>query len=177
MDMQVAQQKAQLEMQKLQMEMQKMQAEMQIAMQELGIKRQAAEIDAHMQERKAATEWLTKRGANSPGKLRHEAGDGADHFQVNSGDVRLGTIYKTSGNPSGNQWFWGQWRPERPWPVQRLRPNARGCQGRNFAASWGAWLKVNEDTPTAQLKVSDSARSPQPLKLSPRLGAAGPRRA
>jgi integrase-like protein len=49
-----------------------------------------------------------------------------------------------------------------------------------FAASWGAWLKaagLNEDTPTAQLKVSDSARSPQPLKLSPRLGAARPRRA
>ena len=23
-----------------------------------------------------------------------------------------------------------QWRPERPWPVQHLRPNARGCQGR-----------------------------------------------
>jgi hypothetical protein len=135
-----------------------------------------AEIDAHMQERKAAIEWLTKRGANSPGKLRHEAGDGADHFQVNSGDVRLGTIYKTSGNPAGNQWFWGQWRPERPWPVTPSSECSRMPRP-NFAASWGAWLKVNEDTPTAQLKVSDSARSPQPLKLSPRLGAAGPRRA
>jgi hypothetical protein len=40
-------------------------------------------------------------------KLRHEAGDGADHFQVYSGAVRVGTIYKTSGNPAGNKWFWG----------------------------------------------------------------------
>jgi hypothetical protein len=38
-------------------------------------------------------------------KLRHETGDGADHFQVYTGQVRIGTIYKTSGNPTGNQWF------------------------------------------------------------------------
>ena len=40
-------------------------------------------------------------------KLRHEADDRPDHFQVYSGQVRVGTIYKTSGNPSGNSWFWG----------------------------------------------------------------------
>jgi hypothetical protein len=32
-------------------------------------------------------------------KLRHEADDRPDHFQVYSGQVRVGTIYKTSGNP------------------------------------------------------------------------------
>jgi hypothetical protein len=35
-------------------------------------------------------------------KLRHEADDSLDHFQVYTGQVRIGTIYKTSGNPSGN---------------------------------------------------------------------------
>jgi hypothetical protein len=33
--------------------------------------------------------------------------DSPDHFQVYTGQVRVGTIYKTSGNPTGNQWFWG----------------------------------------------------------------------
>jgi len=33
-------------------------------------------------------------------KLRHEAGDGVDHFQVYTGQVRIGTIYKTSENPA-----------------------------------------------------------------------------
>jgi hypothetical protein len=40
-------------------------------------------------------------------KLRHEADDSPDRFQVYTGQVRIGTIYKTSGNPTGNQWFWG----------------------------------------------------------------------
>jgi hypothetical protein len=40
-------------------------------------------------------------------KLRHEHDAPADHYQVYSGEVRIGTIYKTSGNPSGNEWFWG----------------------------------------------------------------------
>jgi hypothetical protein len=40
-------------------------------------------------------------------KLRHEADASADHFQVYTGQVRVGTIYKTSGNPTGNQWYWG----------------------------------------------------------------------
>jgi hypothetical protein len=40
-------------------------------------------------------------------RLRHEADDRPDHFQVYTGQVRIGTIYKTSGNPAGNQWYWG----------------------------------------------------------------------
>ena len=32
-------------------------------------------------------------------KLRHEANDRPDHFQVYTGQVRIGTIYKISGNP------------------------------------------------------------------------------
>jgi uncharacterized protein (DUF736 family) len=40
-------------------------------------------------------------------KLRHEADDSPEHFRVYTGQVRIGTIYKTSGNPSGKSWFWG----------------------------------------------------------------------
>jgi hypothetical protein len=36
-------------------------------------------------------------------KLRHEADDGAEHFQVYTRQVRIGTIYKASGNPTGNR--------------------------------------------------------------------------
>jgi hypothetical protein len=36
-------------------------------------------------------------------KLRHESDDGPEHFQVYTGQVRIGAIYKTSGN----QWYWG----------------------------------------------------------------------
>jgi hypothetical protein len=36
-------------------------------------------------------------------KLRHEADDSPDRFQVYTGQVLIGTIYKTSGN----KWFWG----------------------------------------------------------------------
>jgi hypothetical protein len=62
-------------------------------------------------------------------KLRHEADASADHYQVYSGTVRVGTIYKTSGNPSGNSWFWGLNGVENgPGPFNG-RPNARGCQG------------------------------------------------
>jgi hypothetical protein len=39
-------------------------------------------------------------------KLRHEAGDGAEHFQVYSGAVRVGTIYRTHQHPGGNEWMW-----------------------------------------------------------------------
>ena len=106
--------------------------------------------------------------------------DSPDHFQVYTGQVRVGTIYKTSGNPTGNQWFWGLNGVENgPGPFNGFVRTLEDAKA-EFAASWGAWLKaagLNEDTPTAQLKVSDSARSPQPLKLSPRLGAARPRRA
>jgi hypothetical protein len=34
-------------------------------------------------------------------KLRHEAGDSADHYQVYSGTVRVGTIYRTHSRPGG----------------------------------------------------------------------------
>jgi hypothetical protein len=36
-------------------------------------------------------------------KLRHEADASPDHYQVYTGQVRIGTIYKASGNPTGNQ--------------------------------------------------------------------------
>ena len=40
-------------------------------------------------------------------RLRHEADESPDRFQAYTGQVRIGTIYKTSGSPTGNQWFWG----------------------------------------------------------------------
>jgi hypothetical protein len=92
-------------------------------------------------------------------KLRHEAGDGADHFQVYSDAVRVGTIYKTSGNPAGNKWFWGLNGVQNgPGPFNGFVRTIEDAKS-EFAASWGAWLKaagLTEDTPTAQLKDSDS---------------------
>jgi hypothetical protein len=40
-------------------------------------------------------------------KFHHESDDGSEHFQVYTGQVRIGTIYKTSSNPAGNRWYWG----------------------------------------------------------------------
>jgi hypothetical protein len=90
-------------------------------------------------------------------KLRHEGSDSSDHFQVYSGTVRVGTIYKTSSNPAGNQWFWGLNGVQNgPGPFNGF---VRTLEDAEFAASWGAWLQaagLNEDAPTAQLKDSDS---------------------
>jgi hypothetical protein len=91
--------------------------------------------------------------------LRHDAGDRPDHFQVYTGQVRIGTIYKTSGNPSGNSWFWGLNGVQNgPGPFNGFVRTLEDAKA-EFAAAWGAWLKaagLNEDTPTAQLKDSDS---------------------
>ena len=78
-----------------------------------------------------------------------------DHFQVYTGQVRVGTIYKTSGNPTGNQWYWGLNGVQNgPGPFNGFVRTLEDAKA-EFAASWGAWLKaagLNEDTPTAQLK-------------------------
>jgi hypothetical protein len=39
--------------------------------------------------------------------LRHDVDASADHFQVYSGQVRIGTIYKTQQEIRGQRWFWG----------------------------------------------------------------------
>jgi hypothetical protein len=89
-------------------------------------------------------------------RLRHEADDSPDHFQVYTGQVRIGTIYKTSGNPSGNSWFWGLNGVQNgPGPFNGFVRTLDDAKA-EFAAAWGAWLKaaeLNEDTPTAQLKT------------------------
>ena len=88
-------------------------------------------------------------------KLRHEADDRPDHFQVYTGQVRIGAIYKTSGN----KWFWGLHGVQNgPGPFNGFVRTLDDAKA-EFAASWGAWLKaagLNEDTPTARLKDSDS---------------------
>ena len=93
-------------------------------------------------------------------KLRHEADASADHFQVYTGQVRVGTIYKTSGNPTGNQWYWGLNGVQNgPGPFNNGFVRTLDDAKAKFAAAWGAWFKaagLNEDTPTAQLKDSDS---------------------
>ena len=91
-------------------------------------------------------------------KLRHEAGDSPDRFQVYTGQVRIGTIYKSSGNPTGNRWYWGLNGVENgPGPFNGFVRTLEDAKAK-FAASWRAWLKaagLNEDTPTAHLKDSD----------------------
>ena len=88
-------------------------------------------------------------------KLRHEADDSPDRFQVYTGQVRIGTIYKTSGN----KWFWRLHGVQNgPGPFNGFVRTLEDAKA-EFAAAWGAWLKaagLNEDTPTAQLKDSDS---------------------
>jgi hypothetical protein len=92
-------------------------------------------------------------------KLRHEAGDGAEHFQVYSGAVRVGTIYRTHQHPGGNEWMWFLNGVQNgPGPFNGFVRTLDDAKA-EFAAAWGAWLKaagLNEDTPTAQLKDSDS---------------------
>jgi hypothetical protein len=75
-------------------------------------------------------------------KLRHEAGDGADHYQVYTGTVRVGTIYKTSGNPARNHWFWELNGVQNgPGPFNGFVRTLEDAKAK-FAASWGAWLKA-----------------------------------
>ena len=93
-------------------------------------------------------------------KLRHEADASADHYQVYTVTARVGTIYKISGNPSGNSWYWGLNGVQNgPGPFNNGFVRTLDDAKAKFAAAWGAWLKaagLNEDTPTAQLKDSDS---------------------
>ena len=34
-------------------------------------------------------------------------GDSADRYQVYSGEVRVGAIYRAHNTPGGDRWFWG----------------------------------------------------------------------
>ena len=65
------------------------------------------------------------------------------------------TVYKTSGN----KWFWGLHGVQNgPGPFNGFVRTLDDAKAQ-FAAAWGAWIKaagLNEDTPTAQLKDSDS---------------------
>jgi hypothetical protein len=75
-------------------------------------------------------------------KLRHEADDSADHFQVYTGQVRIGTIYKSNGNPTGNQWYWGLNGVQNgPGPFNGFVRTLEDAKA-EFAAAWGAWFKA-----------------------------------
>ena len=60
-------------------------------------------------------------------KLRHEAGDSADRYQVYSGEVRVGAIYTTSGNtlPAVSDGIWGLNWCVRTAPVRSTASSAR----------------------------------------------------
>jgi hypothetical protein len=92
-------------------------------------------------------------------KLRHEAGDCADHYQVYSGTARVGTIYRAHHTPGRDRWYWGLNGVQNgPGPFNGFVQTLEEAKA-VFAASWGAWLKaagLSEDTPTAQLKDSES---------------------
>jgi hypothetical protein len=64
---------------------------------------------------------------------------------------------RTSGNPTGNQWYWGLNGVQNgPGPFNGFVRTLEDAKAK-FAASWGGWLKaagLNEDTPTAQLARS-----------------------
>ena len=61
--------------------------------------------------------------------------------------------------PTGNKWFWGLNGVQNgPGPFNGFVRTFEDAKV-DFAASWGTWLKaagLSEDTPTAQLKDSDS---------------------
>ena len=115
-------------------------------------------------------------------KFHHESDDGSEHFQVYTGQVRIGTIYKSSGNPTGNRWYWGLNGVDNgPGPFNGFVRTLEDAKAK-FAASWGAWLKaagLNEDTPTAQLKGSECPSVPRVSSCSSGVSsksAARPRR-
>jgi hypothetical protein len=71
-------------------------------------------------------------------KLRHEADDGAEHFQVYTRQVRIGTIYKASGNPTGNRWNWALNGVEiGPGPFDTGFVRTLEDAKAEFAAAWG----------------------------------------
>ena len=76
-------------------------------------------------------------------KLRHEHDAPADHYQVYSGEVRIGTIYKTSGNPSGNEWFWGLNGVQNgPGPFNGFVPTLKDAKAA-FSEAWRGRLEAN----------------------------------
>ena len=90
-------------------------------------------------------------------KLRR---DSPDHFQVYSGEVRIGTIYRTHQHPGGNEWMWFlNGITNGPVRFNGFAVTLDDAKA-EFAASWRAWLKaagLSEDTPTAQLKDGPAA--------------------
>jgi hypothetical protein len=87
--------------------------------------------------------------------VRHEAGDSPEHYQVYSGQIWVGTIYKSSGHPGGSQWYWGLNGVQNgPDPFSGFVQTIDDAKA-EFAAAWGAWLKaagLTEDRSTAQIK-------------------------
>jgi hypothetical protein len=57
--------------------------------------------------------------------------------------VRIGTIYKTSGNPSGNEWFWGLNGVQNgPGPFNGFVPTLNDAKAA-FSEAWRGRLEAN----------------------------------
>jgi hypothetical protein len=80
-------------------------------------------------------------------------------FQCCGGHVPALSASAAIAAAAGNQWYWGLNGVENgPGPFNGFVRTLDDAKAK-FAACWGAWLKaagLNEDTPTAQLKDSDS---------------------
>jgi hypothetical protein len=77
-----------------------------------------------------------------------------DHFQIYSGEVRIGAVYRNSEDAEERQWAWFLDGVENgPGYLNGFARTLADAKA-EFVASWGAWLKaagLNEDTPTVQL--------------------------
>ena len=112
-------------------------------------------------------------------KLRHEHDAPADHYQVYSGEVRIGTIYKTSGNPSGNEWFWGLNGVQNgPGPFNGFVPTLKDAKAA-FSEAWRGRLEANNGffardsqddslAPPGRLRLPDGNGRPERERAKPR---------
>jgi hypothetical protein len=77
-----------------------------------------------------------------------------NHFEVYSGDIRIGAVYRSSQNAVEREWAWFLDGVENgPGYLNGFARTLADAKA-EFVASWGAWLKaagLNEDTPTVQL--------------------------
>jgi hypothetical protein len=87
--------------------------------------------------------------------LSHEADASADHYQVYSDRVRIGTIYRTSRNAEGKEWMWFLNGVQNGVAYGSGFALSLDDAKTEFARAWGAWLKaagLAENSPTPQLQ-------------------------
>jgi hypothetical protein len=74
--------------------------------------------------------------------LRNKPFPRGDHFQVYSGEVRIGAIYRNSKNAEEPEWAWFLDGVENgPGYLNGFARTLEDAKA-EFVASWGAWLKA-----------------------------------